>query len=68
MPYLKCPHCHESTFTFAGWADVDHCPECGHVLSERTTGAGAVMGASEPLDPRPAAAGRRREATSETRG
>ena len=33
MTMIICPHCGERVFTISGWADVDHCPECGRVLA-----------------------------------
>jgi hypothetical protein len=33
MSMMMCIHCKERVFTIVGWADVDHCPECGRVLT-----------------------------------
>ena len=32
MPLIRCPHCDEDTFAFAGWTTLDHCATCGRPL------------------------------------
>ena len=43
MPLIRCPHCGEDTFAFAGWAAVDHCANCGRPLGGRPIELGATL-------------------------
>jgi hypothetical protein len=73
MPLIRCPHCREDTFTFAGWAELDHCAHCGQPLgrdaAERGTaddrdapelGVGADTGGAEGLQTEAGGAARSR--------
>jgi len=33
MPKVTCPGCGERTFAITGWADLDHCANCGRPLA-----------------------------------
>ena len=58
MTMITCPSCGEETFTITGWADVDHCANCGRPL----TGAELEPADVDPTGPRPKHAGRPRPA------
>jgi Zn-finger nucleic acid-binding protein len=42
MSMVICPHCGARVFTITGWADLDHCPDCGRVLAPAGTIKGSV--------------------------
>ena len=55
MPLTTCPGCGEQTFTITGWADLDHCANCGRLLAMRGPGSlsGTRAAAAPSRDPRP---------------
>ncbi|HEY8466258.1 MAG TPA: hypothetical protein VIL04_05590 [Solirubrobacterales bacterium] len=60
MPLVRCPHCGEDTFAITGWADLDHCANCGRPLAQaRVVERAAVEIAWRRREaaPRPAPAG-----------
>lgn len=64
--FVTCRHCEAKTFTITGWADLDHCSECGHALAvrdpliqaatvRRLTGSAGSTRPANPRDRTPAA-------------
>jgi hypothetical protein len=33
VPLINCPHCGKTMFRISGWADLDHCLDCGKPLA-----------------------------------
>ncbi len=52
MSMIICPSCGEPTFVITGWADLDHCANCGEPLRDvaaRPGDPGAAAGSRGPL-------------------
>ncbi len=38
----RCPHGDSLTLTFSGWAQIDHCANCGRILGDAVTPRAAL--------------------------
>lgn len=60
MPLIRCQQCGEDTFAITGWADLDHCANCGELLvgarSESKLDARRTPGSAATTEPVPCSA------------